>query len=277
MVSKTERVKTSIYNIEQTIRFLIKDAETKFYTHKISKKDCYDLVNKLNDVKRSLVSLKFDNSFSNESLDEIRRICLSIMGQLEEGDYNILFNEIMRINNSMCKESKERDRVRIGEFKRKYNQLNTVCQNRLCKVEVTPEKKLAYREKGLDNVKFLLENYLNVKYNLKKIKFDTKDISDLSKTQIEDCDKIINSENIDEETKVLYSNIKSYIEKYSSAEVVTDSLREALGYCNEHEFEVLKQLIHKMMDKYKLIYLENTKKYALESMNNIKEESNLKR
>ncbi len=272
MTSKEDRVQTSMENIELTTNFLIKEIENRFYTHKKSKKECYDIVNQLMAVRTFLSRLRFEQPFENKKLDQIRSIHLSLMNLYEKEDYDTLNGEISKVNNNLCKDAKERDRTKLNDFKRKYNSLSPFYQSRLSKVEKTPNGKLALREKGLDNVKFLTENYLNVKYNLKKVKYEEAGLSDMCKSQIASCKELLKTCD-SEDMRVHYSALIEYINNYGSAEVVVNGLQDMASLCEGAEFLSLKKLITEMEIKYKLKFYNNTKSYGIEMFNQMSNSS----
>ena len=262
MLGKVDRIIISMYNIERGIKFLLKDIENRYNSHKMSKNKYEELVKKLTDVNTILKSLRFNNPADNLTLDEIRRINLSVMVLYDNGDFNTINNEMFRTNNNLFMDEKTKDKANLSEFKKAFNELPASYQDVLRKVEVTSEGKLSYRKKGLDNIKFLAGHYLAVKYNFKKIKYENKSIDEVSKEQINYCVSMIESTE-DEESKKRYFDIISYIEKYAKAEVIIDALHEIDEKCDGVDFASIKKIVREMIDKYNLIYLENIKNCAL--------------
>ena len=170
MNSKLDRLNSSFENIEEAIKYYLKDIDNNYYLHKVSKKEHDKIAKDLKDINIILSNLKFSTPPKNKGLDEIRSLNLSVMSLYEEGDYDILFSEMLRTNNNIFRDAKEKDRKKLGNFKKIVNNLSNFYQYRLRKAEKDPLEGLTFRDKGLDNIKFIIEKYLSVKYHFKKVK-----------------------------------------------------------------------------------------------------------
>ena len=260
MNSKTDRMSNAIENIESIVNYYLNELDEKYSSGQISKKEYTDTFNRLDDIKKIVSSLNFDSPFYDEKLDYIRMIGLTIMNLLEEGDYNYLYYEISKTNNDLCKYIKEMDRKKLSEFKKSYNGLSDYYKKRLSKMEKTDSGTLQFQKKN-DNVKFLLEKYLSVKYNFKKLKYETASISDENKQIIDECNRIIESNQENEVIKNNYSIVKNYIEKYATSEVIVYNLEMINRLCDSKEYQNIKEKALELINKYQKIYNDNSQKY----------------
>ena len=260
MNSKTDRMSNAIENIESIVNYCLNELDKKYSSGQISKKEYTDTFNRLDDIKKIVSSLNFDSPFCDEKLDYIRMIGLTIMNLLEEGDYNYLYYEIRKTNNDLCKYIKEMDRKKLSEFKKSYNGLSDYYKKRLSKMEKTDSGTLQFQKKN-DNVKFLLEKYLSVKYNFKKLKYETASISDENKQIIDECNRIIESNQENEVIKNNYSIVKNYIEKYATSEVIVYNLEMINRLCDSKEYQNIKEKALELINKYQKIYNDNSQKY----------------
>lgn len=260
MNSKTDRMSNAIENIESIVNYYLNELDEKYSSGQISKKEYTDTFNRLDDIKKIVSSLNFDSPFYDEKLDYIRMIGLTIMNLLEEGDYNYLYYEISKTNNDLCKYIKEMDRKKLSEFKKSYNGLSDYYKKRLSKMEKTDSGTLQFQKKN-DNVKFLLEKYLSVKYNFKKLKYETASISDENKQIIDECNRIIESNQENEVIKNNYSIVKNYIEKYATSEVIVYNLEMINRLCDSKEYQNIKEKALELLNKYQKIYNDNSQKY----------------
>ena len=241
----------------------IDDAKKQFRMGKITKGEHFRLVKNLNDMGNILASLKFAKPYSYKKLDEIRRINLSVNQFYDEGDYDTVFAEIVKTNNELCKVVKERDRKSLVDFKRAFDHLSNFYKFRIAKAEINEDGELSFRDKDFDNVRCLLGNYLNVRYNFNKIEFETAEISDEYQSKIDSCMSIIESDSYSEAVKSIYSNIGRLISKMAKAEVVTKALEEIMQLCGQQEFLNIKVRAKMLIEKYSKIYDETKKKYNL--------------
>ena len=262
MKSKSERVSDSISNLKTGIVYLYKHMTKDFENNKVGKNTYDSLSKSLKKLHSVLKGLQEEITYKNDKLDEIRKINLSLMPLYEEGDYDTIFREISKINNASCEVSKEIDRSRLNSFKKIFSTLPDGFQERLIKIDRT-DKGVTFKTKGVDNVKFLNENYLNVKYNFKKVKGETLSISDASKELIEKCNNMIKSN--DTGDKEVYLSMKSYIESYSKSEIIIDNLLKIQELCDSFEYSSLNNVVKTMITKYNNIYLDNVEKYNKES------------
>ena len=260
MNSKTDRMSNAIENIESIVNYYLNELDEKYSSGQISKKEYTDTFNRLDDIKKIVSSLNFDSPFYDEKLDYIRMIGLTIMNLLEEGDYNYLYYEISKTNNDLCKYIKEIDRKKLSKFKKSYNGLSDYYKKRLSKMEKTDSGTLQFQKKN-DNVKFLLEKYLSVKYNFKKLKYETASISDENKQIIDECNRIIESNQENEVIKNNYSIVKNYIEKYATSEVIVYNLEMINRLCDSKEYQNIKEKALELLNKYQKIYNDNSQKY----------------
>ena len=271
MNSKTDKMSNAIENIESIVNYYLNELDKKYSSGQISKKEYTDTFNRLDDIKKIVSSLNFDSPFYDEKLDYIRMIGLTIMNLLEEGDYNYLYYEISKTNNDLCKYIKEMDRKKLSEFKKSYNGLSDYYKKRLSKMEKTDSGTLQFQKKN-DNVKFLLEKYLSVKYNFKKLKYETASISDENKQIIDECNRIIESNQENEVIKNNYSIVKNYIEKYATSEVIVYNLEMINRLCDSKEYQNIKEKALELINKYQKIYNDNSQKYnVLFSQENVVE------
>ena len=261
MNSKIDRLNNSIENMEAAIKYYLKEIESKYYTNQIKKDEYLKLVKDLRNIKNILDSFKSTPIFENDKLTEIRRINLSNMSLYDEGDYNTIFSEIMKTNNDLCRDLKEKDRKRLGTFKQIFNGLSNYYQYRLRKSMINPSGELGYSDKGLDNFNFIVEKYLTVKYNFKKIKYENATISTTNQELIDEYTNIIESSEIDDSIKELYSNVKDFVKKYAEAEVIISNLEKIKQLCTEKEFSNISTQVDRIIDKYKIIYEINKEKY----------------
>ncbi len=216
MNSKTDRLNNAIENIKMCIKYYAKHLEKDYQTNKIEKNEYIRLIRNLNDVYKILIDKEFIEPYKNKKLDKIRSLNLTIMNLYEGEDYNNIFNEISKTNNILCKESKDRDRKKLNELKKAINKLPNDYQTRISKTEYNPNEGLKYNKK-IDNIKFLFENYLNLKYNFKKVKSEEIDYNEMSKE-----------------------------------EIILEYLEQMQELCDEKEFINIKEQIEKTIEKYSI-------------------------
>ena len=262
MKSKIDRLHSSIENIEYAIKYCLKDAENKYLLNKMPRKEYIKLIKDLKEISIILHNFNISKSYSNKNLDEIRSLNLSNMSLYDnEEDYNTIYKEIFKTNNILCNDAKEIDKKRLSDFKKIFKSLSNFYQYRLRKAEKSPTEALHCRDKGLDNFKFITENYLSIAYNLKKVKYENATISNKNQAYIDTCTKIVESTDQDTNIKNIYINIKDYIVKYAKAEIILVNLEKMLLLCNEKEYMNIKEQIVKIISKYQKIYLENKENY----------------
>ena len=261
MNSKNDRIKSSINNVMAAISYYLKDVESNYLLHKITRKEYIKLVNDLNSINELLSSLLSKTFFEDKKLNEIRVINLSTMSLYEDDDYMIIYEELCNINNVLCKKDKDYDKKKLGAFKRLFNGLPTFYQYRLSKAEKSSIQEIRFRDKGFDNVQFINGYYLNTKYNFKKIAYDQACINPIYQQQIDECTKIIEANGFAEETKIITSSLRHYIIKFAKAEVVLSKLLEMKELCTIEPYTNLSLKIDGLIDKYKVMYEDNKDKY----------------
>ena len=261
MKSKFDRIHASIANIEAAIKYYLKDLENNYSSNKISRNEYLKLMKSLKSIYSTVDSLKFENPFEDVGINAIRVLNLSVMSLYEDGDYNTIVNETMKTNSYLCNDSKEEDRKKLAELKQVYNRLPNFYKYRLSKGEITEDKKLHFRDKGLDNIKFIIEKYLTTKYNFKKIKYESANISEENSLKIAEYTSIIESNEYDTNTKNNYVIIRNYLINYAKAEVIIDALSQIKLLCNRPEFSNIKEVVDNLYTKYQRIYNENKAKY----------------
>ena len=263
MRSKVERVQNSMENIEGAICYYLYDAKRQLDLGKLTKSEHFRLSKNLSDMANILTNLKFVNPFSYKKLTEIRRINLSINPSYLEGDYDIIFAEIVRSNNELCKVAKERDKKMLAGFKKAYDHLPNFYKYRLSKAEVDDEDHMRFRDKGLDNVEFFLSYYLNVRYNFKRINFEPAIASEEYQRQIDDCTRVIENEHYSDEVKMIYSNIRRLASSVAKAEIVIKGLNAIMELCDSQEYLNIKVRAKILLNKYEDLYVEYKEKYDI--------------
>lgn len=254
MKSKVERVQDSIENIESAVNYYLHDAEHQYKLNKMSKSDYLKLIKSLNIINRILTELYFKKPMVNEKIDEIRSINLSISSLYEENDYNIVFGSIINANERLYGGNKNHDRELLNSFKKVFNMLSNFYKYRLSKAIKISDDDIEFKDKKFDNVKLIIENYLNAKYNFKKIPFESLAISDENKRIIDVCTLVIESDFFNDEIKSIYSNIKELVIKLSNAEIIVRSLEKIISLCGQQEFTSILITAKKMLYKYTSIY-----------------------
>ena len=260
MKSKVERVKDSIENIEAAVDYYLRDAKQQYQLGKMSKSDYLKLDKNLNIINRIIVALWFKNPMSNDTLDEIRKINLSISSLYEENDYNMVFTSIINTNERLYGGNKNRDRELLNSFKKVFNNLTNFYKYRLSKA-IKSDNSIVFMDKKFDNVKCIIENYLNDKYNFKKIPFERLSISDADKHIIDVCNMVTESDHFEEEIKNIYSSIKTLVSKMANAEIIVRELKKIIAHCNRQEFINILIIAKKMINKYTSIYNKSKEKY----------------
>ena len=263
MNSKIDRLNNSIENMEAAIKYYLKEIDSKYFSNKIKKSEYLKLVKDLKNIKSILDSFKSTPLFENEKITEIRRINLSNKCLYDEGDYSLIFSEIMKTNNDLCQVDKDKDRKRLGIFKQIFNGLSNYYQYRLRKSTIMPSGELGYSDKGLDNFSFIVEKYLTIKYNFKKIKYEDARISATNQQLIDEYANIIESDEIDNSIKELYSNVRNFVKKYAESEIIISNLEKIKQLCNEKEFLNINAQVDRIIEKYKIIFNINKEKYYI--------------
>ena len=261
MKSKVDRLSDSIENVDAAIKYYLTYIENEYRLNRITRKDYLKLIKDLKDIDVVLYKLNFTAPFEDKNLTKLREINLSIKNLYEEGDYDILSSEMLKTNTYLCSNLKEKDRKMLNNLKKSFNNLSNFYKFRLSKAQWIPSEGLNYRDKGQDNIKFILEYYLNIKYSFKKIKYENLDISDINKYRIDELTRIIKSNECDDNIKVIYSNMRDYITQCSKAEVIIVKLEQMQELCNQNEYSNIKEQIQKMIVKYQKIYQTSKEKY----------------
>ena len=261
MKSKVERVKDSIDNVEAAIDYYLEDIDNQFLQKKMSKNDYLKLVKSLNIIKKILLELRFNQPFGNKTLDEIRRINLSISSLYEEDDYNIVFSNIVRSNERLCSGAKNRDRELLGDLKKIFNGLSNFYKYRLSKAIKSGNNSIDFKDKNFDNVMCIIENYLSAKYNFKKVSFERLNISDDYKQLLDTCTLVLKSNKINDQVKNIYISMRNLVIRLANAEIITRELEKIIILCNQHEFLNILTITKKMLIKYTSIYNNCKGKY----------------
>ena len=262
MKSKVERVKDSIDNMEAAIDYYLKDADSQFQMSKIPKSDYLKIVKNLNNIRRILSELKFKNPVANRTINEIRRVNLSISSLYEDGDYNTMFSNIITSYNNIISGNKNTDKELLSDLKRLFNYLSNFYKYRLSKAVKKEDGDIGFKDKGFNNVKFVTENYLKAKYFFKKIPFETINISGDYQQIIDVCVMICESDTYSEEIKNICYQIKALIIKMANSETVIRELEKLVALCNQKEFLNLLTTIKRLIEKYASIYNNAEEKYS---------------
>lgn len=262
MNSNYDKIQISITNIEAAIKYYLKEAKNKRDLNKMPQSEYLRTIQNFNSINDIIHSLKFDKPITNPTLDSMRSINLSLMALYEEeNDYHTIANEIYRVHSNLCKNSQEKDKKRISRLKQAYNNLSNFYKYRLSKAEIKEGKELDFRDKGIDNIKFITEKYLNVKYNVKKVKYESINISEENSLKIAEYTKIIEGNEYDINVKNNYTIIRDYLINYAKAEVIITGLSQIKLLCDQKEFSSIKEVVDKVYNKYQHIYNENKAKY----------------
>ena len=174
MKSKKDRLNDSFDIIIEVIKDIITNRNSvENPLNKISVKDYNKVLKNLNTLVKIINSLRFNEPFKNIKLDEIRSICLSITPFLDEKDSEDILSEVVKIHNSLCEIKKSTDRKILGEFKSSFKNLPVSIQKRINFAQKNKLGNIRYGVTSINNTKFIVENYISAKYNLRKVNFDT--------------------------------------------------------------------------------------------------------
>lgn len=263
MKSKSERLNDAFININEAIKYDINDLKVKYHSNKISKHECIFIMKKLKLVSEILENLNSSLEYNNEVLDVIRQFNLSIMNLYDEGDYKELYNEIDKTNSFLCMDDKEKDRKLLMNFKKIYKGIPNNYQKNLCKAEYSEDNGLVFDNKRIDNYKFITENYLNLKYNFGKVKYNSLELDDIDKFKILLCDNVINSNQYDDKTKEDYSIIKDYLNILGKSSLISSVLLRILLISEKENYINIYEKAYSLMEKYNNRYNEIKEKYDL--------------
>ena len=157
-----------------------------------------------------------------------------------------------------------------------YEPLSYFYQFRYRAATYSEEEGLKFKGKNHDNIKFLNENFINVKYNLKSVKYNPIGISEENQKIINKCNRVLESNKYDYDTKHIYFDMKNYVTEFARSEVVIDNLEKIVELSKGEDFKNIRERVSSMIVKYKRIYKENKEKYDLEAKK-LEQQNNLKR
>ena len=260
MKSKNDRLNISIENIEQAINYYLVDLNRSYKLCNVSKEEYAKTSKDLKDISKLLLDLKKSTVFKSSKLDEIRVINLSIMHLYDAGDYNSIFTELIHTNSVLCDAEKEKDKKRLSSLEKVVNHLSNFYKFRLTKAVYEYEKGITYHDKKVDNIKFVLENYLSIKYNFKKLKYESLNINEKYQNCIDGCDKIIKTDT-NSEVKEYYSSIRSCLINFARSELIITNLEKIIYLCDDSVFDNIKEKTKMFIDKYRKVYEVSKDKY----------------
>ena len=253
MESKIFRLDNALSNMQFAIKYYLNDLDNNYSLKKISTKEYNITSRNLREISFILRSLKEQTSFSDKKLEEIRVLNLEIATFFEDDDYSLIYGEIIKTNNELCSGIKDIDRKRINNFKKIFNTLTPFYQYRLRKAEVT-ENGLSFKDKKHDNFLFISENYLGIKYNFKKVKYNVLSINN---KYLDECNKIIYSNECDSNVKHTYINIKNYLNNCLKYELLLNNLSCVKSLCDEKPYFNILKLVNELFLKYSNLFEEN--------------------
>ena len=264
MVGKAERVKKAMKNIEAALNFILKQTEKSLKSNKISKKRHEEL---LKDPKRLLdiISLlKFEDTFKDETQDEIRTLNYTVKSLYFGDDFNLVNNHFNVTNAILNRDIKLKDRKLLDEFKKIYNSLpNDDYRTVIRGVEINNDGQMVCNNnpKKQNNFSVLVAHYLDAKYNLKKLKYKETPIGEEYQALIDKYTLLI--KDASDEDKQKFSEIIKCIEGYARSELVINALKEMYNKCNREPFDRLKDTLEGLLDKYISIREESITKLSI--------------
>jgi hypothetical protein len=230
MESKFNRVINSFENINVAIEDILKNKNNPNGLLKSLPNNSYKkVVEDLYEIRTIIYDLAFSfNEYKTEELDEIRCISLSVRKLLDEGEYEELFSKMMEINNQLGRESKNKDLTKVRKLKSLINGLPKSFRNCLVTAQKLDNKKVRYNSSKVDNLQFIIDKYVTVKYNFKKIPFDSIERDEVTETQ--------------------------------RADLIVYALNKVIKLCKDEDYDSIKDLANQLIKKYQ-VFTESRKKF----------------